>query len=100
MTTELEVKILDKTFNVNCSDDEYVRLKAAVDYLNERIGEISEATKVVNIERIAVMASVNLAYELLSLKLPGGFDIASYQRTIKGMNAKLDVLLKRQDELF
>jgi cell division protein ZapA len=100
VTTELEVKILDKTFNVNSSDDDYDRLKAAVDYLNERTQEIADATKVVNVERIAVMTAVNLAYELLAVQLPGGFDIAAYQRTIKAMNTKLDTLLKQQNELF
>ena len=100
MTAELEVKILDKSFRVNSSDDEYDALKAAVDYVNEHAQKIATAANTVNIERIAVMVALNLAYELLSIKLPGGFDIETFQGKINNMTDKLDAVLKQQEDLF
>ena len=100
MSAELEVKILDKSFRVNCNEEEYAALKSAVEYVNEHAHKIATAANTVNIERIAVMVALNLAYELLSIKLPGGFDIDSFQGKINTMTNKLDAVLKRQEDLF
>lgn len=100
MSNELEVKILDKSFRVNSSDDEYETLKSAVEYVNEHANKIASAANTVNIERIAVMVALNLAYELLSIKLPGGFDIESFQGKINNMTNKLDAVLNQQETLF
>ena len=51
-------------------------------------------------ERIAVMAALNIAHELLSTKLGGGYDIGQIKRRIATLEGKLDSALAQQEKLF
>jgi cell division protein ZapA len=51
-------------------------------------------------ERIAVMAALNIAHELLSTRVGGGIDIGDAKRRIALIEAKLDEALAQQEKLF
>jgi cell division protein ZapA len=59
----VKIKILDKEYLVSCPDDEREALEASVKHLTEKMSEIRSTGKVVGIDRIAVMAGLNLAHE-------------------------------------
>jgi cell division protein ZapA len=59
------VRILDKDYLVACEPDEREGLLASARQVDERMREIRKAGRVVGTDRIAVMAALNLAYELL-----------------------------------
>jgi len=61
----LEVKILDKDYLVSCPDDKRSNLENAASHLDAKMREIRESGKIYGIERIAVMAALNITYELL-----------------------------------
>jgi cell division protein ZapA len=61
--------------------------------------DIRDAGKVVGNERIAMMAALNLAHELLSLK-SGGVDVGDVKRRVNNMQKQIDTLLAQQDNLF
>ncbi|HET7650715.1 MAG TPA: cell division protein ZapA [Gammaproteobacteria bacterium] len=68
MTEELNpvtVRILDKEYQVACSDDEREALLESAELLNSKMREIRAAGKVVGLDRIAVMAALNLSHEVL-----------------------------------
>ena len=46
------------------------------------------------------MAALNIAHELLTTKVGGGFDIADIKRKMARMENVLDQLMSDQDELF
>lgn len=46
------------------------------------------------------MTALNLAHELLFLKLPGGFDMHDFRRRIAAMDSRLDEALAQQNRLF
>lgn len=96
----LEVNIMGRNYRVTCADDEREALLAAVAYVDNKMTEIKAASKVAGTERIAVMAALNIANELLSVKLGGGFDIAELKRRMNSMQSKLDQALSQQDSLF
>ena len=52
------------------------------------------------LERIAIMAALNIAHELLSTKVGGGFDIGEVKRRMAHMETVLDQALSDQKELF
>lgn len=62
------VHILDKEFRVTCSESEKEALLASAHYLNTKMKEIRDTGKVIGIERISVMAALNIAHELLQHK--------------------------------
>jgi len=96
----LEVSIMGRNYRVTCADDEREALLAAVAYVDNKMTEIKEASKVAGTERIAVMAALNIANELLSIKLGTGFDIAELKRRMNLVQSKLDQALSQQDSLF
>ncbi|GAB4129023.1 MAG: cell division protein ZapA [Sideroxydans sp.] len=99
-TTSLNVRILDREFRVACPADERAELEDAVAYLDRKMREIRDAGKIVSVERIAIMAALNIAHELLTTRLGGGFDVAEFKRRMQAMQATIDAAMVDQDELF
>jgi cell division protein ZapA len=62
----LEVFILDKSYRINCPENEQESLRSASQYLDRKMREIRGGSKVIGLERIAVIAALNIAHELLS----------------------------------
>ena len=96
----LDVSIMGRNYRVTCTDAEREGLLDAVTYLDRKMTEIKAASKVAGSERIAVMAALNIAHELLSVKLGSGFDIAELKRRMNSVQSKLDQALSQQDSLF
>lgn len=61
----VSVVIMDKEYRIACPPDERDALLASAAMLNERMREIRESGKVIGLERISVMAALNIAHELL-----------------------------------
>lgn len=66
------VKILDKEYFVGCPPEERSALLQSAEYLNKQMRDIRDTGKVMGSERIAVMAALNIANELLQLRTHGG----------------------------
>ena len=96
----LDVSILDREFRVACPEDERAELLEAVSYLDKKMREVRDTGKVATIERIAVMAALNITHELLTTRLGTGFDMGEFKRRINSMQATIDATLAEQDELF
>jgi cell division protein ZapA len=62
------VRILEKEYFVSCPQDERADLLDSAEYLNKKMREIRDTGKVVGADRIAVMAALNMANELLRLR--------------------------------
>lgn len=95
----LQVTVMGREFRVACPENEHKGLLEAVDYLNKKMDEIRDGGKVVGIERIAIMAALNIAHELLSTKV-GGFDMAALKRRMQSMETTLDQAMRDQSKLF
>lgn len=64
----MTVHILGKEYMVACSDEERSALQASADYLDKKMREIRDSGKIIGTDRIAVMAALNITYELLENK--------------------------------
>ena len=64
-TVTLDVSILGRSFKIACEEGEREELSEAVTFLDRRMRAIRDAGKVSGAERIAVMAALNLAHELM-----------------------------------
>jgi cell division protein ZapA len=96
----IEVTVLGRSYTVACSDSEREALLQAVAYLDGKMAEIKKAGKVAGTERIAVTAALNIAHELLSMRLGEGFDVGEARRRIVDIEAKLEAALAKQEKLF
>ncbi len=64
----IELKILGKDYQVACPEDQTHRLMDAALMLDSKMKEIKASGRIIGLDRIAVMAALNLAYELLVSK--------------------------------
>jgi cell division protein ZapA len=64
----VSVRIMEKEYVVACPYEERSALLDAAEFLNARMREIRDTGKVVGLDRIAVMAALNLAHEILKGK--------------------------------
>lgn len=101
-TTEgVSIHILDKEYLVACPEDERQELLASAEYLDKKMREIRDSGKVVGADRVAVMAALNIAHELLSRDSGEQREDRELTVRIRGLQEKIeDALLKnRQLEL-
>jgi len=96
----LDIKLLDRELRVACPEEERGELLDAVAYLDKKMREIRDAGKIASVERIALMAALNITHELLSVKIRRGFDVADFKRRIDSMQSAIDQALAEQDSLF
>ena len=62
---QISVRILDKEYQVACPASERTDLLDSAEILNERMREIRDSGRIVGLDRIAVMAALNMANDLL-----------------------------------
>jgi cell division protein ZapA len=96
----LDVNIMEREFRVSCTEEERRDLLKAVDYLNAKMREIRDTGKVIGVERIAIMAALNITHEYLSTRMDGGFDVGEFKRRMLSMQAIIDQAMNSQVELF
>jgi len=96
----IDVTVMGREFRVACPEGDEEALLTSVDYLDRKMHEIRDAGKVIGVERIAIMAALNIAHELLSTRVTGSFDVGEFKRRMKSMEAQLDLAMADQDELF
>ncbi len=73
-TARVSIRILEKEYQVACPVEERTDLLDAAEYLNGKMREIRDSGSVLGLDRIAVVAALNLANELLKFK-KGGADV-------------------------
>lgn len=86
----LEVKILEKGYIVACPEDKRHDLETAASYLDEKMREIRSTGKVHGTERIAVMAALNITYELLE---KNNIELGD-NKILSELSEKLDLVLE------
>lgn len=107
-TVQLDVQILGREFKIGCKEHERAELKEAVAFLDARMREIRDGGKIAGVERIAVMAALNIANDLLrERKAPTAVvtaepivDDGAARRRIQSMHAAIEQMLATQDNLL
>jgi cell division protein ZapA len=88
------VNILDKEYQVSCPPEQQPALSESAQHLDTQMRKIRDAGKVVGLERIAVMAALNITHELLQEKSQPAKSSESLEQ-LKKLNKKLDNALKQ-----
>jgi cell division protein ZapA len=66
--SRVSVRILEKEYQFACASDERAALLDSAEYLNNEMRKIRDSGKVIGLDRIAVMAALNMANELLKAR--------------------------------
>jgi cell division protein ZapA len=111
---QLDIKILGRDYKVACKEGERAELLDAVAFLDARMHEIKDGGKIAGVDRIAVMAALNLANELLRERKAhahalahatpasraAAVDGAESRRRIVAMQAAIDQTMAGQEKLL
>jgi cell division protein ZapA len=98
-STAVTVRILDKEYFVGCPPDERPALLDSAEYLTKKMREIRDTGKVVGTDRIAVMAALNMANELLRLRKQDAELQGAVSGRVKNMRERVDGALQRTRQL-
>jgi cell division protein ZapA len=106
----LDVTILGREFKVACEESERAALSEAVAYLDGQMRTIRDGGKVTGVDRIAVMAALNIAHDLLRERKSAGTGAGSgatsavdgdtVRRRIHAMQSAIEQTLAGQEKLF
>jgi cell division protein ZapA len=98
---QIEVRILDRDYRLAVPADEKARLLEAVRLVDDRMRSIRDAGRIAGQDRIAVMAALQIAHDLLgSRESAESAPSAEATRRIRKMTEDVDAELRRQDSLF
>ncbi|MEM1230152.1 MAG: cell division protein ZapA [Pseudomonadota bacterium] len=98
-STTITVTILDKEYQVACPEEEVEALRTSARYLHEQMAAIRGSGKVLGADRIAVMAALNIANELLNQQQTAGTSNAALNVGIGKLTRDVDAVLAEQKQL-
>jgi cell division protein ZapA len=93
--TRVSVRILEKEYQVACLPEQRSELLDSAEYLNARMREIRDTGGIVGVDRIAVMAALNLAHELLKLRGPGVSGAVDAGHRVRQLRERAEAALTR-----
>lgn len=101
---QLDVMIMGQPYKLVCKLGEEHALREAVSYLDGKMSTIRDAGKIKGNDRIAVMAALGIAAELLATKSPQGpfsdITLSELRQKMDKMQSVLDKALTPQENLF
>ncbi|EMR4108793.1 MULTISPECIES: cell division protein ZapA [Stenotrophomonas] len=86
----VSVRILDREYTVGVGADERDSLMAAARLLDARMREIRGSNRMAAVDRVAVLAALNLAHELQLLRDENARQAVALQQTLADLNRRLD----------
>jgi len=93
MFAHVTIRILEKEYHVACPAEDKPALLASAELLNSKMREIRDSGKVVGLDRVAVMAALNLANDLLRAQSQGEELKSIVGLRIRAMREHLDSAL-------
>ncbi|GAB4164815.1 MAG: cell division protein ZapA [Rhodocyclaceae bacterium] len=95
----VEVSLMGRSYRVACPPGSRAALDAAAGYLDGKLKEISARTRASG-ERLAVMAALNIAHELIELRAAPSPELEAFKGRIDALASRIDGALAQQDPLF
>ncbi|KRA40053.1 cell division protein ZapA [Pseudoxanthomonas sp. Root630] len=92
-TEPVSVHVLDREYTVGVSPDERSGLMAAAKLLDSRMREVRGSNRMAAVDRVAVLAALNLAHELQQLRDEQHARNREVERTLQDLHRKLDAAL-------
>ena len=89
----VSVRLLDREYTVGVVPDERESLMAAAKLLDSRMRDVRGSNRMAAVDRVAVLAALNLAHELQQLRTEGEQRDREMARLIEDLQRKLDELI-------
>lgn len=93
-TEPVSIRLLDREYTVGCEPDERDSLVAAAKLLDNKMREIRGNNRMAALDRVAVLAALNLAHELQQMRSDNEGRDRELERTLGDLHRKLDGLFE------
>ena len=98
-TLPVTIHILDKEYRISCPAEERESLLEAASFLDNQMREIRQGGRVIGTERIAVMAALNIANDLLAIQKSRDDGTQTITRRIQSLQEKIEIALNTTNQL-
>jgi cell division protein ZapA len=95
----VSVRILEKEYQFACAVEERAALLDSAEYLNSEMKKIRDSGKVIGLDRIAVMAALNMANELLKGRSRDSTLETDVVHRIRLLRERVEATLERGQQL-
>ncbi|EGZ44326.1 cell division protein ZapA [Neisseria wadsworthii] len=82
---QVDVDIMSRQFKIGAPAEEKETLIQAIDLLNQKIKTVKESGKIVESDKILIMAALNVVHDLLKMSMQNGLAIGEFERKINDM---------------
>jgi cell division protein ZapA len=93
----IDIKIFNKVWKVNCPAGQEKELQESARYLDQKMREIKSVGRVIGLERIAIMAALNISHELLNEKKQKDIGDHLVSEQIERLQNKIDSALMDEE---
>lgn len=97
--SRVSVRILEKDYQFACAPEERAALLDAAEHLNGEMRKIRDTGRVVGLDRIAVMAALNMANELLKSRKGDSHGDAELTARVRTLRERVETALERSQQL-
>lgn len=97
--TQVNIKILEKEYQISCPASERGALLDSAEILNAKMREIRDTGKVIGLDRIAVMAALNMANDLLRSRSKGEVIEGDARLRVQAMRERVEGALQAGRQL-
>jgi len=97
--SRVSVRLLDREYQVACQAEERSDLLDSAEYLDGKMREIRDSGKVVGLDRIAVIAALNLANELIKVRKNGTVVEGDLGARLKTLRERVESALEKGQQL-
>lgn len=96
---QVSVRILDKEYQVACPVEERTDLLDSAEMLNAKMREIRDSGRIVGLDRIAVMAALNMANDLIHARARDQELEGNISDRLKMISDRVDNVLSETQQL-
>jgi cell division protein ZapA len=97
--SRVSVRILEKEYQFACAPEERAALLDSAEHLNAEMKKIRDSGKVIGLDRIAVMAALNMANELLKARSRDVSGDSDLVQRVRQLRERVEASLERGQQL-
>lgn len=101
-TVSTTIEILGKLYPIRCLESELQLLQQSAEFLNQKMSEVKDSGKAINLERIAIITALNISHLLLQMDQQKESIMSKINQRITHLQDRLDGAINKtiQSELI
>lgn len=95
----IAVKVLDRTYKIKCRPEQAQELQESARYLDEQMKKIMQSSNINSVDRVAIVAALNICHELMLMKKQKNDVIESMHKRIADLHQRIQNFLSTDEKV-